>query len=254
MESNTKIILKITGLELLLIIFYTANGAYVTMTLPSSPTLQYIGILPLAIGVFIYLVITKKWKDYFSVKELKANRVMMLLCAPLLLVLLIVFIGHKGLNTTSLSDLLPMFIMQLFVIAFTEEIFFRGFMLWILLLSKGFKIAVMISSFLFAMTHSLQLLGGQSLEETIIQITYAFLVGMVLSLLIINNQSIIIAIAFHGLNNFFQTMMRSEGSSIFGYVIIVILIAHAIFLWKRANTLSNIEVFHVRESNDSVGK
>ncbi|MDF1508603.1 CPBP family glutamic-type intramembrane protease [Robertmurraya sp. DFI.2.37] len=93
----------------------------------------------------------------------------------------------------------------------------------------------MISSSLFAITHSLQLLGGQSLEDTLLQIIYAFVVGMVLSLLIINNQSIIMAIAFHGLNNSLQLMGQDQGSSIFSYVIIAILITYSIFLWMRAS-------------------
>lgn len=227
---------------MLLVLFFTINGAYVTMTMPTSPVLQYIGLLPLALMVFIYLVLTKKWKNYFSIKNIKPNKNTIRLCSPLLLVLWIVLIGNKGLNTAvPFSSLVLMFMMQLFVVAFVEEIFFRGFMLKILL-SKGFKQAVIISSLLFAMTHSLQLLGGQSLEETVLQIIYAFVVGMVLSLLMIHHQSILVAIAFHGINNFFQIMGQSEGPTILSYVVIAILIAHMVFLWLRVSTLSNTGV------------
>jgi len=110
------------------------------------------------------------------------------------------------------------------------------------LLSKGYKKAVIISSFLFAITHSLQLLGGQSLEDTILQITYAFVVGMVLSLLIINNQSIIIAIAFHGLNNFLQFMGKDQSSPILGYVLIGILITYFVYLWVRASNATDLNL------------
>lgn len=235
-----KPLLKVLGLELLLILFFTMNGAYVTMTEPSSAAMQFIGLFPLAAGIIFYLTITKKWNDYFSVKKFKSIKNMIQLCSPLVVVLLIVLIGNKGLNTTSISDLLLMFLIQLLIVALIEETFFRGFILKILLF-KGFKKAVIISSLLFAITHSLQLLGGQSLETTILQITYAFVVGMVLSLLIINNQSIIIAIAFHGINNTLQIMGNGEGSSILSYLIIVILIVQGVYLWRRATTLSNIE-------------
>ncbi|MEA0563417.1 CPBP family intramembrane glutamic endopeptidase [Lysinibacillus irui] len=66
--------------------------------------------------------------------------------------------------------------MQLLIIAFIEETIFRGILLR-MLLTKGVATAVWVSSILFGVTHALQLLGGQSLEDTIIQIIYALLVG-----------------------------------------------------------------------------
>lgn len=132
-----------------------------------------------------------------------------------------------------------MFIMQLFVVAFIEETFFRGFMIK-MLLSKGVKKAVLISSFLFGITHSLQLLGGQSLEDTVLQIIYALIVGLVLSLLIIYNQSIILTIIFHGFNNFFNFMGKVEESTFTAYIIIVILLIFTIFLWEKLNNKQNL--------------
>ncbi|WP_249664384.1 type II CAAX prenyl endopeptidase Rce1 family protein, partial [Lysinibacillus sp. D4B1_S16] len=76
--------------------------------------------------------------------------------------------------------------------------------------------AVLIYSLLFGITHALQLLGGQSLEDTIIQIIYALLVGFVLSLLILDGQSIIITILFHGFNNFFRFMGNVESPTLSG--------------------------------------
>lgn len=233
------ITLNIIGLEILLIIFFTANGAYVSITEPSNPILQFLGLVPLAVGIFIYLLMKKKWNHYFF--ELKPKQTMsnILLSSPLLLVLLLILIGSNGLNTSSISDLFYMFIMQIFVVAFIEETFFRGFMLK-MLLSKGVKSAVLISSILFGITHSLQLIGGQSLEDTSLQIIYAVLVGLVLSLLIVNNQSIIITIAFHGFNNFFNFMGRNESHSLYDYLIIAVLLVYTIFLWRRTNKKSLI--------------
>lgn len=229
---DKKTLIKVLGLELLIILSFTVNGAYVMITESSNPAMQFIGLFPFAVVIFLYLIITKKWNDYFSLKKLKPTKDMVRLNFPLVMVLLIVLIGNRGVNTSSIYDLLLMLAVQLFIVAFIEETFFRGFMLKTLM-SKGFKNAVFISSFLFAITHALQLLGGQSLEATILQITYAFAVGMVLSLLIVNNQSIIIAITFHGINNFLQIMGNSEGPSILSYIIIVILGMQTFYLWKR---------------------
>lgn len=57
---------------------------------------------------------------------------------------------------------------------------------------------------------------------------------MVLSLIIVNKQSIIIAITFHGLNNTLIMMGQNNGSSIYNYIIISILIIYSVLLWFRA--------------------
>ncbi|NGY86845.1 CPBP family intramembrane metalloprotease [Bacillus megaterium] len=117
--------------------------------------------------------------------------------------MLIILIGNKGVHGSSTADIVLILLTQTLVIAFVEEMVFRGFMLN-LLLSKSYKVAVLLSSFLFAFTHSLNMLSGQSVANTIFQILFAFVIGLVLALLIVNGQSIGVTIVFHGLNNFLQ--------------------------------------------------
>ncbi len=224
-----KMLIKIIGLELLLIFFYVLNGAYVSIQQPSSPFLQFVLLVPLAVGLFVYIGVKKNWHQYFFLAFNKSN---ILLVSPLIFILCIILIGTKGLNTESFSHLIVMLIMQLFVVAFIEETVFRGIMLR-MLLAKGPFTAVWVSSFLFSVTHALQLLGGQSLEDTVIQIIYALLVGLVLSLLILDGQSIILTILFHGLNNFFNFMGNEESSLLYAYMIIIILFVYMLLLWKR---------------------
>ena len=238
MSKKSAIIWKIIWLEALLMVFYTANGAFVTITEPSGPLLQFAVLIPLAAGIFVYLLWKNKWRDAFFGRTITFNAQTLLLWSPLLLVLVVMLIGNRGLNIDSMPDLIFMFIMQLFVVAFIEETFFRGFMLKALLAKGVFK-AVLITSILFGVTHSLQLLGGQSMEATILQILYAFLVGLVLSLLIMHEQSILITIAFHGLNNFLSFMAREESPLFTTYVIIAILLAYSIFLWKSLAQRTN---------------
>lgn len=59
------IVWKIIGLEVLLMVFYTGNGAYSTITVPTNPVLQFIGLVPLALGIFFYLTWNRKWDTYF---------------------------------------------------------------------------------------------------------------------------------------------------------------------------------------------
>ncbi|ACA39274.1 CPBP family intramembrane metalloprotease [Lysinibacillus sphaericus] len=224
-----KVIAKIIGLEFLIILFYVGNGAFVSIKEPSSPLLQFVMLVPLALGLFIYIALKKNWQMYFF-HPIQKNHLLMIL--PLLFVLGIILVSTKGLNLTSISDLIFMFLMQVLIVAFIEETIFRGLMVR-MLLAKGAFTAVFISSLLFGITHALQLLGGQSLEDTIIQIIYALLVGLVLSLLILDGQSIIITIIFHGFNNFFNFMGNVESPTLSGYLIILVLFVYMLVLWKR---------------------
>ncbi len=228
-RMKQKVIAKIIGLEFLIILFYVGNGAFVSIKEPSSPLLQFVMLVPLALGLFFYIALKKNWQMYFF-HPIQKNHLLIIL--PLLFVLGIILVSTKGLNLTSISDLIFMFLMQVLIIAFIEETVFRGLMLR-MLLAKGVFTAVFISSLLFGITHALQLLGGQSLEDTIIQIIYALLVGLVLSLLILDGQSIIITILFHGLNNFFNFMGNVESSTLSGYLIILVLFVYMLVLWKR---------------------
>lgn len=226
---NKKIVLKIIGLELLLMFFYILNGAYVSITQPSSPLLQFVLLIPLAIGLFLLIASKKKWNHYFF-RNINKNSI--LIVSPLILILCLILFSTQGLSFDSYTDLLLMFLMQLLIVAFIEETVFRGIMLRILL-AKGTFTAVWISSILFGVTHSLQLIGGQSLEDTLIQIVYALLVGLVLSLLIMDGQSIILTILFHGFNNFFNFMGNEESSILSASIIIFMLVVYTISLWRR---------------------
>ncbi|AMR90361.1 abortive phage infection protein [Lysinibacillus fusiformis] len=228
-RMKQKVIAKIIGLEFLIILFYVGNGAFVSIKEPSSPLLQFVMLVPLALGLFIYIALKKNWQMYFF-HPIQKNHLLMIL--PLLFVLGIILVSTKGLNLTSISDLIFMFLMQVLIVAFIEETIFRGLMVR-MLLAKGAFTAVFISSLLFGITHALQLLGGQSLEDTIIQIIYALLVGLVLSLLILDGQSIIITIIFHGFNNFFNFMGNVESPTLSGYLIILVLFVYMLVLWKR---------------------
>lgn len=98
---------------------------------------------------------------------------------------------------------------------------------------KGMLFAVLVSSLLFAITHSLQLLGGQDFFSTAIQISYAFFTGLVLALLIVLGQPLIVTILFHGINNTLIVLASEDGEDIFTLIIVAILVIYSIFLYKK---------------------
>ncbi|MBE2974014.1 MULTISPECIES: CPBP family intramembrane glutamic endopeptidase [Priestia] len=109
-----------------------------------------------------------------------------------------------------------------------------------ILSNKNKKVAVLLSSFLFAFTHSLNMLSGQSVANTIFQILFAFVIGLVLALLIVNGQSIGVTIVFHGLNNFLQftSPVKANDSLLINYALLLFLSGYAFYLWNRKSTLS----------------
>ncbi|MEK4719141.1 CPBP family intramembrane glutamic endopeptidase [Priestia sp. FSL W8-0524] len=236
---KSKLLWKVIGLEILVIFWFVVNGAYVSMTHPTAHYLQFLGVVPLAIGIAFYLTKTKKWQHFFSFQQNMSFRTRILFLSPLLLYLLIILIGNKGVHGSSIADIVLILLTQTLVIAFVEEMVFRGFMLN-LLLSKSYKVAVLLSSFLFAFTHSLNMLSGQSVANTIFQILFAFVIGLVLALLIVNGQSIGVTIVFHGLNNFLQftSPVNANDSLFVNYALLLFLSAYAFYLWNRKSTLS----------------
>ncbi len=67
---NPKMLIKIIGLESLLIFFYVLNGAFVSIKQPLSPFLQFALLIPFALGLFMYIA-GKRNGEYISFILLK---------------------------------------------------------------------------------------------------------------------------------------------------------------------------------------
>jgi uncharacterized protein len=70
------------------------------------------------------------------------------------------------------------------LIAFAEETIFRGLMLTTLK-ARGSWTAVIVSSVLFGLSHSLNLLSGQGLAETAVQVLFALTTGFLFASLVL---------------------------------------------------------------------
>lgn len=120
-------------------------------------------------------------------------------------------------------------------IAFCEEIYFRGIIcsLW---MKKGEKTAVMVSSVLFAVCHLMNLAGGAGIIETILQVCFAFVYGVVFALIFIACHSIWPCIILHMLHDF-CSFISVEGNVseniVLGSIQFVILLCYAVVIMKR---------------------
>ncbi|MCH7323450.1 CPBP family intramembrane metalloprotease [Solibacillus sp. MA9] len=224
--------LKVIGLEFLVLAFFIVNGAYVSITSTNDPFLSYLGLVPFALLLYGYLLFSKKSRTALNLFSTRSVKETLLYSMPLLIILIILYLGNGGLSLGDYSNVILVMITHILIIAFIEEVIYRGFMISVLR-GNGIILAVTVSSLLFAITHSLQLLGGQDLLSTIIQISYAFSTGMVLALLIALGQPLIVTILFHGINNTFIVLASKDGDDIFTFVILAILVTYSIFLYKK---------------------
>ncbi|MFL0584812.1 CPBP family intramembrane glutamic endopeptidase [Solibacillus silvestris] len=223
---------KVIGLEFLVLAFFIINGAYVSITSTNNPFLSYLVLVPFALMLYSYILFSKKTRTVLNLLSTSSIKETLLYSLPLVTILIILYIGNGGLNLGDYPNVILVIITHLLIIAFIEEIVFRGFMISILR-EKGILLAVTVSSFLFAITHSLQLLGGQDLLSTVIQISYAFATGLVLAFLIALGQPLLVTILFHGINNTFIVLASKDGDGIFTFVILAILVTYSIVLFKN---------------------
>lgn len=224
--------LKVLGLELLVLLFFIINGAYASLNSTNNPFLSYLGLVPFAVILYGYIIFSKKTRTALNLFSISSIKETLIYSLPLVIILIILTIGNGGIDLGDYSNVILVIITHIFIIAFIEEVIFRGFMISILK-EKGIILAVTVSSFLFAVSHSLQLLGGQDMLSTVIQISYSFFIGMVLALIIALGQPLIVTILFHGFNNTLLILASKDGNDIFTIVILVILVVYSIFLLKK---------------------
>lgn len=123
-------------------------------------------------------------------------------------------------------------------VGFAEEIYFRGIIcnMW---LEKSVKKAVIVSSILFGICHLMNVLGGASPVETILQICFAFAYGIVFALIFVISKSIwpcILLHAFHDSCSFLSLEGSMQMNILIGTVQFFVMITYiAVILRKRGN-------------------
>ena len=134
------------------------------------------------------------------------------------------------------------YIISMLCVGFLEEIIFRGF-LFTGMAKKNVKSAVIVSSLAFGMGHIVNLLNGQDLPETLLQIVFAAAVGFTLVTLFYKGKSLMPCIIFHGINNACTAVSDEEASlRFFGsteremlvsvVISLLICVIYSLFMWK----------------------
>lgn len=227
--SERRPILAVVMIELLLLLAVFAAGAVATIREMDYTAPILMSFTPIAVVLMIYLTIRRRWglTGFRSLRTISVRQWMYYI--PLLLVLGTLL--FKGFGELTLSNLV-FFIFFTLLVAFVEETIYRG-LIFTILLRKSVVTATAVSSVLFSITHIMNALSGQSLGDTLLQLVYALLVGVVLALLMSLNQNIWPLIFFHFVHNLIQFLgndHQGEGTLPYDIVVLVVLAAHAIWL------------------------
>ena len=92
------------------------------------------------------------------------------------------------------------------LVGFAEELVFRGFLFKAMLASGGERAAIAVSSVTFGMGHIVNLLNGQATADTIVQIVYAVVVGLVFTLVFLKGGSLWPCIIAHSMIDVFSVV------------------------------------------------
>ena len=234
--KQERIILKTALAMFLLLLFFFAQGAIVTITgIEGVPSALIRGavIWGLVIITLAYYIIRFKGISklgFHGAEKGAAKR--MLYFVPLLLIAFSPFAAGINLNGGAAFILANLFLTL--GIGMAEEIFFRGIIcgLW---LKHGTIKAMIISSVLFGLSHILNIAGGAELFETILQICFALVYGMIFALIFAEGRSLLHCVLLHALHDF-CSFIGGDGSAqfeiILGAVQFIILLAYFIYLLR----------------------
>ena len=231
-----RIILKTAIAMLVLLLFFFAQGAIVViMEIDGVPSLLIRGAVIWALVVITLAYYIIRYKEisglgFRGMEQGAARR--MLYFAPLLLIALSPLAAG-----VDLKDGAAFLFANLFLtlgIGMAEEIYFRGIICgaW---LGRGVGKAMMLSSVLFGFSHILNLAGGADFGETILQICFALVYGMVFALIFAESGSLLPCVLLHALHDF-CAFISGEGSAqfeiILGAVQFIVLLVYFLYLFR----------------------
>ncbi len=166
--------------------------------LPTMPkTLVWFELIMTIIALFIYFKYFKN--DVRKFKTKNPNKIF--IAAFIVMVINILVMLYNFLNTSvfegkDITIILSIIFATLFV-GISEELIFRGIVLPAFLEGSSRVKAILFSSFLFAIFHGVNILGGVTLGGALIQIANSMLMGLTFTCLILEMGRIWPIIIFH---------------------------------------------------------
>lgn len=120
------------------------------------------------------------------------------------------------------------------LVGLNEELYFRG-LVFHFLRQKGPKAAVIGSAIIFGILHAVNALSGTNPWAVLLQVVFAFLVGLVLALIVSVTKSLWIGILWHTVHNFIsfstESSLDQTAITVIGIQVVIMLI-YAVGLWR----------------------
>ncbi len=240
--NNSHPILKSFIITLLFLLIISIGGAVSSIAGISSNITLFIAYLFLSFILAIMINRKRSWKYYgFDFTSRKLTDYVIYI--PLFIMALApLVVGFS--STLTLTDVIYL-ILFMAMVAFVEETIFRGIILK-LLQKKSHWFAILGSSLLFALPHILNALNGKEISQTLFQISFALLLGIILAMLIVKTNRILLLIIYHFINNTVSSMTRTNvdasTSLILNIVVLSIGLLYAVYLYSSISK-------HMKESS-----
>ena len=207
--------------------------------------------------VFIVMIIAFGHRRIFKFRNFKKS---LLIILPALIISInnfpiIAFFDGRAVLTEPVYRVFLFFI-ECLSVGFFEEILFRGIILLFLVKrfsheKHGVLLSIVLSSALFGYFHFFNILSGASLSDTVLQVGYSFLVGMMWAIMYLKTGNLWLTMILHATYNFFGQVMFYLGTVQGRYdiytVIITIVLAivvafYSILLYKQLDTKTMIQI------------
>ena len=220
---------------------FTAVGTAMSQILALPDTTAYLLIAAfLFVSTLVGLLIMKRSPDtlaqYGFGSQPFAGAAGVWFYLPLVLIEILplaIYGVEKGHNAGYYATMLLFTIM----IGFNEETYFRGLVLHFLQ-NKSTRWAVWGSSVIFGLLHAANLLGGKDVLYTMLQILFAFLVGLVLAELLVQTGSLWVLVFWHAAHDFISyitpQVLDAGQLALLGVQVAILLVYVVVLQKKRA--------------------
>lgn len=201
---NLKAVKKTGGIWILLmVIFLLIHFFYIIVQIKSDN--RVIVDDALLVALFLYLNTRFFHLKLLNIKKLSLGELLRINSFPLVLYFFYIVAILQYLPLTNFANFLDAILLALSAAVF-EEIFFRGLLINSFLANalqnyRSYLQAILFSSFLFGVTHMINLFG-QSLSATLLQATNAFAIGMMLGAIYLRTGNLSWTILFHFMLDF----------------------------------------------------
>ncbi len=211
--------------------FSTADSISESIGNPKLVTAVFALVLS---AVLFFFVKKNDLMAYFGLCRIQGSTGKFLYFLPLLLLSSVNLWNGVSCNGSAMEAVL--FVISMICVGFLEELIFRGF-LFKAMCRDNVKTAIVVSSLTFGFGHIVNLLRGEALAETLLQLIYASAIGFCFTVLFHVGKSIIPCIIVHAVVNSTSCFAVTEGASrifpiISTVIITVVSVAYGVYLLR----------------------